>query len=98
MFKDVELSAELMAQFETHRAAAQHAASKPSAGAGAGAGSGSASASGPLPAICDISVHVLTSSNWPAYTPAPVILPPEVRASADVVVLRSTNKVCRCCS
>ncbi len=72
MFKDAELSAELMVQFEASRAAATHAASK----------SGSA-----LPAICDLSVHVLTSSNWPAYTPAPVILPPEVAQYAWLHIL-----------
>lgn len=106
MFKDADLSRELMSQFASSKeatsgvaivpaAAAAASSSSTGAGAGAGAGSSTESSSGASAAAAggagsaggsggltvDLSVHVLTSSYWPAYTAAPAIVPPHLAAN-----------------
>lgn len=107
MFKDADLSRELMSQFASSKEATSGVAIVPvgttaavasgsSAGAGAGAGAGSSVESSSVAAAAaggagsagggggltvDLSVHVLTSSYWPAYTAAPAIVPPHLAAN-----------------
>lgn len=66
MFKDADLSKELMSQYE---------------GSPARAALSNREAQSEIPRQPDLQVHVLTSSYWPSYSPAAASIPPDVSCS-----------------
>ena len=81
MFKDVELSKDVMTSFQE---SAQARELKGAAGAADGEGGGGSDV--------ELSVHVLTQGYWPTYPPVEVTLPPQVLKLQEVFNSYYTTK------